>query len=297
MDISPEYLRDKAVQAVKDYLTAKKPLTDSVTDIALKDNLRPEQVKRVVEVVNQVAYLKLLESAKDRTFEFPLASYDDIMAKILSPEELVEENIEASPLQLMHKAAEETEGLEKEASEVDPISALPEQQRLKMLHTTYIGTLGEIEKLAHEEREMVDKILSHASKCKEDEEFIEKVASLTEGDTDVVKKVSKLVFGQVKAASGDDLFYDEDLVDAQKMVDLIKAAESLVEKKKGLEKSAQQAQKFFADKAKRAVSTANDIKREVKSGTSRLNVYLTAAARQPTEGTVWSNLHPPIIEN
>ena len=294
MDITPEYLRDAAVQAVKEYASTKKPLTETVTAIALRDNLKPEQVKRVVETVNQVAYLNLLESAKDRTFEFPLASYDDIMTKILSPEEILEENVDPSPLQLMHKAAEEDEGLSKEASEVDPLASLSEQQRLKMLHTAYVGTLNEIEKLAHEEREMVDKILSHASKCREDEEFIEKVASLAEGDDTVTKKVSKLVYGQVKKASGEDLFYEEDLLDARKMVSLIKTAEELVERKKGLEKSAQQVQNYFSDKAKRAVAVAKDIGKEVKEGTSRANIAFTAITREPSEGYVWGNLHPPI---
>lgn len=38
------------------------------------------------------------------------------MAKILSPEEILEEDVAPSPLQLMHKAAEEDEELSKKAT-------------------------------------------------------------------------------------------------------------------------------------------------------------------------------------
>lgn len=77
-----ELLKTMAAEAVNSFISGGIPLNDSITKIAMARDLNDEQVKRLVELSNQVTYLKLQESAQDRTFTFPLA--DSKMVKVAS---------------------------------------------------------------------------------------------------------------------------------------------------------------------------------------------------------------------
>lgn len=308
MDITPEYLRDTAVGVVRDYIAYKTPLTDGVFSVASRDKLSPEQIKRIVEVVNQVAYLKLLESAEDRTFEFPLASYDDIMAKILSPEEIVEEGVKPSLLSAFHE--DEGEPLDKQASEYSPLNSMSQQERETRLYQEYVRTNAALEKMAHDEMVMVDSLVAYAEKCKKDEEFLSKVAHVTDGDDAVVKKISKLVYGQVKEANEEDLFYEEDLKSAKKMVAMLKQAEELVERKAALSKSAAAAKNYFVDRAQKLGENVQaggkmigealrhpldkGLRRGIRA-VPKVDLGLTMATYRP-EDNIWQNLHKPFAE-
>lgn len=287
MEISPEYLRDAAVEAVRAYLSEKKPLTASVVALALRDNLTGEQIKRVIETVNQVAYLRLLESAEDRTFEFPLASYEDVMAKILSPQEILEQDTGDSPLSLMKQAMFEGDDLEKSASEPG-LESLSEGARLQLAYQAYQRTERMLEKVAADERSLVERLVGLADKSRGDVEFIDKVAFITDGDDETCRKISKLVFGQVKKASGQDLFYEEDLVDAKRIVGLLKQAEELVGQKKELEKSAQQGQSFFLHKAKKISGAVGEGLKKLKP--TSLDVGIGALTYRPSNN-IYQSLH------
>ena len=67
------YLTTSAVEVVRQYMNGHRTLSEAIADLATRDNLNSEQTARVVEVVNQVAYLKLQQDAEDKTFEFKLA--------------------------------------------------------------------------------------------------------------------------------------------------------------------------------------------------------------------------------
>lgn len=285
-DVTNEYLRDAAVESVKAYLKDKKPLTDSVTQLALKDSLTGEQIRRVVETVNQVSYLKLLESAEDRTFEFPLASYEDVMAKILSPQEILEQDATESPMALMKQAFYEEE-LVKEAGE-QGLDSLPESQRVALLYKQYQANERALEKVACDERALVEKLVGQAERCRGDAEFLDKVAFVTDGDDVVCRKLSKLVFGHVKKASGQDLFYEDDLKAAKELVGLLKKAEELVDKKTAMEASKATVGGWLKNKAGKAWG---EVKTEGRTLVpSRVDLALGAAAYRPTYG-IYSGLH------
>lgn len=113
-----EQLKTLAAKAVSEYLTKQVPLTDTVAALSRTNQLNTEQTRRLVEATNQVAYLKILESAKDRTFNFPVAVYEDVMAKVASPEGIMSKQASEgrkSPLSIVTPRA--NEGLEKAASE------------------------------------------------------------------------------------------------------------------------------------------------------------------------------------
>jgi hypothetical protein len=81
-----ELLKNMAATAVSRFVAQGVPLNDSITKLAMENDLNPQQTLRLVELSNQVAYLKLQESATDRTFTFPLADPSLVKAASLVPE-------------------------------------------------------------------------------------------------------------------------------------------------------------------------------------------------------------------
>jgi hypothetical protein len=88
-DIS--YLQTKSVQIVQDFLSGKGSLDELVADTAQADSLSQEQLKRLVESVNTLAFLKTLQANEDRTKEFPVCSFDKVISIIMNHSPVVKE--------------------------------------------------------------------------------------------------------------------------------------------------------------------------------------------------------------
>lgn len=82
-----EQLATMAAKAVSTFLTKGASLTDAVVSVSQSNGLNLEQTKRLTEAANQVAYLKVLETAKDRSFNFPVAEYGDVVNRISRPDD------------------------------------------------------------------------------------------------------------------------------------------------------------------------------------------------------------------
>lgn len=78
-------LEKRATEVVDRFLREKIALTEGVVDAAQEENLNPEQLKRLVETVNNMAFLKKFEGAPDRlgASEFEPASADAALQRIL----------------------------------------------------------------------------------------------------------------------------------------------------------------------------------------------------------------------
>lgn len=83
---SSELLRDMSVLAVEDFLNNKVPLSKGIAKQASLYDLNDEQIKRAVESTNTIAYLKVLGMSQDRTVEFPLAKYAEVMQHVSLPD-------------------------------------------------------------------------------------------------------------------------------------------------------------------------------------------------------------------
>ncbi len=83
--MNPETLKDWTRSVVDDFLARKVPLNEGIAKLASEQHLTDKQVARVVEAANQTAYLKIHASSKNKNFEFPLASVQDIRTKLLTP--------------------------------------------------------------------------------------------------------------------------------------------------------------------------------------------------------------------
>lgn len=74
---------EHADEAVRGLIDTKKPLEDSIVEIAKRDSLNPEQIKRIIEMANTGAFLEMFKntSGDDRMVEFPTANPDSVLKK------------------------------------------------------------------------------------------------------------------------------------------------------------------------------------------------------------------------
>jgi hypothetical protein len=79
-------LQKLAAEIVDRFQTTKLALTDGVTDAAQRHELNPEQIHRLVETVNNMAFLKRFEGASDRmaASEFEPADANAALQRLLS---------------------------------------------------------------------------------------------------------------------------------------------------------------------------------------------------------------------
>lgn len=174
-----EMLGTLAAKAVSIYLTRQVPLTDAVISISREENLNIEQTKRLVEATNQVAYLKILETAKDRTFSFELADVDTVLSSISTPEVSVVKQASATafrpaPLQLLFSK----EGHTKQACELDVnIDLVP---MLPALVASYKSTIenGNMTKQA-----CAEKIVRLIEEIKDEPYLLSKIAASKAANT------------------------------------------------------------------------------------------------------------------
>jgi len=73
----------KADEAVRGFLDGGVPLEDGIVQIASRDQLNPEQIKRIVEMANTAAFLEMFKnkSGDDRMVEFETASPQSVIKK------------------------------------------------------------------------------------------------------------------------------------------------------------------------------------------------------------------------
>jgi hypothetical protein len=86
---TPEALKTMAARCVVDAQDGN--LTGAITKQAMDNELNPDQIQRLVEATNQVAYLSQLEKSADRTFEFDVAKYDDVMSGMFTKQASVQD--------------------------------------------------------------------------------------------------------------------------------------------------------------------------------------------------------------
>lgn len=282
------YLTSSAVESVRKYLSDKVPLSQSIADIASRDNLNPDQIKRVIETVNQVAYLKLQQEATDQTFEFPLATIEDVSALVARPtgETTLDKQAEAN-FDFLSGGS-----LTKQASDgTDLISRMSEEERSNQIFRAKLRAEKQLEKLAHDERELIVDLANHLGACRRDPDMLEKIAYLTE-DEEAVSNVSKMLTGMVKQASTTrQMFYEEDLSGAKKLLGLVKQAFELQHTKSAVEQSIEQANAHLTAQSGSSMrKTIKDtINRAKPMMPGKLSIGMTAPFFE-SKNPVWGSL-------
>jgi len=87
--ITPLNFAEWAHAASRDYIANGTLMNTSIVKVARENELSPMQIQRVCEIANHHAYSELFKSAEDKTFDFPLASTEEIMEALKEEPEKV----------------------------------------------------------------------------------------------------------------------------------------------------------------------------------------------------------------
>ncbi len=216
--ITSDQFRDISVKTVEGFLNNRVPLSEGLAKYASHYEMNSEQVQRAVEATNSIAYLKVLSLADDRTVEFPLCKYAEVMQELTLPAGILEK-VAGNPVKspLMEKVASTPTFVETPLSDVEK-QVLFIKLASKNKH--------ELETLKEQAMFMGPDLMKAASDLKKDPQALEKLASVSEGIE--FTKVSTLVFGVPQTYSDTGLFKTAELKEATSLVNMLKQAEELV---------------------------------------------------------------------
>lgn len=234
-----EMLGSLAAKAVSIYLTKQVPLTDAVVSISKEENLNIEQTKRLVEATNQVAYLKILETAKDRTFSFDLADLDTVLASISTPDVTVVKSacvasgsFRPAPLQLVFAKEGHTKQASSQELDAD-IDLVP------MLPGMVAGFKHTIESGGMAKQACAERIVRLIEEVKQESYLLSKIAAYKPKNADLVSLVGEA--GSLEKTANQYLTFkagelkkvaelDEAISELKKIASDIKLAQDSLEK-------------------------------------------------------------------
>lgn len=218
MEIYPDTIKDIAVDCVTQFINNKQPLSAGLAKHASELGLNAEQVKRSVEATNQIGYLTLLGKNPDRTFEFPVAKYEDVMAHMVLPTETAASTPAPSAPSQLEPSVEKT------------ASTLPRAELEAFARKGIMANHALLADLEIEKAAVLIDIGALVAKVKKDDWIIEKIAEIATEEE--FPKLVKLATG--KDACNVDVrkhvFNDSELSEARALSGLLKKAYSLVEK-------------------------------------------------------------------
>jgi len=81
-----------AEEVTTSFFKEQEPLKKCIVTVASKEQLNPNEVQRLVELANIKATLKMLAASTDKTVEFDLANYNDVLSEIMESSEVSEES-------------------------------------------------------------------------------------------------------------------------------------------------------------------------------------------------------------
>lgn len=238
--ITSEQLRDISVTVVEQFLNNKIPLSLGLAKQAAAAQLNSDQIKRAVEATNTIAYLKVLSMSDDRTVEFPLAKYAEVMRLVTVPDDVEKQagwHEEQTVTTAMRPAAtadadpytnQVLTGVEKEI--VDEEKRLREEQE-KMAYFIKEAAMNRqaLEDLEAQKLVINDRLVKLAKVVADDEKGMDKLASVVDGEE--YAQLSVLVTGELKPHrdfGGHALFKEAELKDVNALVGLFKEAKRIV---------------------------------------------------------------------
>lgn len=229
MDMSVDFLKNVGAGVVAAFRTQGTPLTDGIVKVASENQLNAEQTARLVETVNQLAYLSGPHNSMDKTAEFPLADYEAVITAIMTSPS-IEKTASArkpNPLSLLAEPMEKAAS----ATEWQPSA---EEARIHMEREFFSGR-DRLKAMDIEEQNIVEGLLKTAAAVGKDPDALSKIAALTGGDSNKYGELCNLVFGHVKEASAGAPHRPEDLLNVKSLVDQLGFAKQASADRKSLE--------------------------------------------------------------
>lgn len=244
MDLTVEGLKQLAATVVAGFSFNGTSLNDGIIKAASDNSLNVEQIKRLIETSNQIAYLTKLAEASDKTFEFKVADYDTVISHFVTPEGIQKEasSNKKSPLDI---AREVSGGMEKVASTQE--YKMSEGELLSNLSSQFYAQREVLEAMEVESYNIADGLRKQASVVKSDPEALKKIAQFCNGDATKFEEISRLVFGHVKEASEADI-RGMDIMSVKSLSEMLDSAKAYQEKKAALSTSLEKAANILVDK-------------------------------------------------
>jgi predicted aconitase with swiveling domain len=195
-EITSDLIRDLSVKAVEGFMNQKVPLSVGIAKEASAMGFNSEQVKRSVEATNCIAYLKMLGMAEDRTFEFPVADYKEVLAHMVMPEGAPEELVGPEFKEVQASAPMEKAASTQEMSNEEFLAMLSKEAQQKFLMTESSSNKVKLEHLSGYSSILAEKLVKQAQAVSKDPQCMDKLASVT--DENQFAQLSYLVAGEVK---------------------------------------------------------------------------------------------------
>jgi hypothetical protein len=234
MDMSVDFLKNVGAGIVAAFRTGGPEgvtLNEGIIKAASANQLNADQVARLVETVNQLAYLSGPHSSMNKTAEFPLADYEQVISAIIAPPS-IEKAASArrpSPLSLL------AEPMEKVASEADHQFQLDPAEAHKQAERAFYAGRDQLKRMDVEEVNIVEGLQKAAAAVKSDPDALNKIAALAGGDNRKYGELCNLVFGHVKEASRSPVRNQADLLNVQELANQLGLAKQASTERKNLE--------------------------------------------------------------
>lgn len=237
-------------------------LNDSITKVALDNELNSDQVKRMVETTNQMAYLSELEGSDDRTFEFDVANYDSILDGMMPStgmDKAASHNPSASPMDLVTGCFEAP--LEKAAAYKEAtLEKLGKGDKLKALKKVASAERNRLDEMLSSEHDNLVKLAQHRAIVSRDPEALLKMAKFSNGT-----EMSRVVFGHEKVATEvRQLWSTADMQHVQALSDRLVMCKEAQEVTKTLKEKVEKAEGILKEAFVSAI--ANSVKGAFSSG-------------------------------
>lgn len=232
MHLTTDGLKKMAALSVAALKNEGTTLNDSITKVAMDNEMNSDQVKRMVETTNQLAYLSELDGQDDRTFEFDVANYDDIldgMVPGVGMDKAASETTGMNPMELVSKGFNPQ--MEKAAAEKDAtFEKWGKNQKLQALKKIASQQRNVLDELEASEHDNLVKLAQHRAIVSRDPEALTKMASFSNG-----AQMAKIVFGHEKVASNvHQLWSEKDLKDLHALSDRLDMCKQAQEQKQAL---------------------------------------------------------------
>lgn len=238
--MSSDQLRDISVAVVEDFINNKTPLSVGLAKQASMHELNYEQIQRCVEASNTIAHLKLLGAAEDRTFEFPLCKFAEVMGHAATPD--IEKS--AGVMGTVRKAGRSAVGtlkdvagkgaagssMEKKASEDAGLSISSHEAKVFFIKEAAANEAA-LSALQDRSEAVRDGLMKLAKAIKEDAHGLDKISCAV--SEEYVSDITTLVYGEPKAtrdfgAGKDGIFKQAELKAVVSIQDLYKEARAIV---------------------------------------------------------------------
>lgn len=241
MDLTNENLKVMAARCVVALKDGSASLSTSIADIAVEYSLTKDQICRLIEASNQLAYLSELEGNDDRTFEFDVATYEDVLAKLM-PDSSMDKVASVALKNPMDLISGSFSSIEKTASaELDQLQSMSRDEKIQALKKMASHEKNRLDELKSTEYDSLVKIAQYKESILRDPEALLKMAQF-----DNNLDMTKIVFGHTKVAQDvHRLWHDDEMKAFKGLSETITMCKQASEERSKLEPKVREAEEFI----------------------------------------------------